>query len=155
MAPKTEQYRLENLSCANCAAKFERNVREIKTVEEVQLNFGAAKLTVTGQVTVEQLEQAGAFDGIKVSLAKDRNVVKSEPFYKRKENQLAMFSLFFVVVGLITSIFLGEGHVIVNSIYAIAIIVGEQCGSAGQGSVYDNIPMGCRHGLFTCWCCGR
>ena len=95
MAQKTEQYRLENLSCANCAAKFERNVREIKTVEEVQLNFGAAKLTVTGQVTVEQLEQAGAFDGIKVSLAKDRKVVKSEPFYKRKENQLAMFSLFF------------------------------------------------------------
>ena len=124
MVQKTEQYRLENLSCANCAAKFERNVREIETVEEVQLNFGAAKLTVTGEVTVPQLEQAGAFDGIKVSLAKDRKVVKSEPFYKRKENQLAIFSLFFVVVGLMASIYLGEGHLIVNSIYAIAIVVG-------------------------------
>ena len=124
MVQKTEQYRLENLSCANCAAKFERNVREIETVEEVQLNFGAAKLTVTGEVTVPQLEQAGAFDGIKVSLAKDRKVVKSEPSYKRKENQLAIFSLFFVVVGLIASIYLGEGHLIVNSIYAIAIVVG-------------------------------
>jgi Zn2+/Cd2+-exporting ATPase len=124
MAQKAEQYRLENLSCANCAVKFERNVREIETVEEVQLNFGAAKLTVTGQVTVEQLEQAGAFDNIKVSLAKDRKVIKSEPFYKRKENQLAIFSLFFVVVGLMTSIFLGEDHIVVNSIYAIAIVVG-------------------------------
>ena len=124
MVQKTEQYRLENLSCANCAVKFERNVREIETVEDVQLNFGAAKLTVTGQVTVEQLEQAGAFDGIKVSLSKDRKVIKSEPFYKRKENQLALFSLLFVVVGLITSVFLGEGHLIVNSIYAIAILVG-------------------------------
>ena len=124
MVQKTEQYRLENLSCANCAAKFERNVREIETVEEVQLNFGAAKLTVTGEVTVPQLEQAGAFDGIKVSLAKDRNVVKNEPFYRRKENQLAIFSLFFVVVGLIASIYLGEGHFIVNSVYAVAIVVG-------------------------------
>ena len=127
MVQKTEQYRLENLSCANCAAKFERNVREIETVEEVQLNFGAAKLTVTGEVTVPQLEQAGAFDGIKVSLAKDRKVVKSEPFYKRKENQLAIFSLFFVVVGLIASIYLGEGHFIVNSVYAVAIVVGDFC----------------------------
>ncbi|MEG0384982.1 MAG: heavy metal-associated domain-containing protein, partial [Solibacillus sp.] len=66
MAQKTEQFRLENLSCANCAAKFERNIREISTVEEVQLNFGAAKLTVIGDVTVAQLEEAGAFDGIKV-----------------------------------------------------------------------------------------
>ena len=36
---KTEQYRLQNLSCANCAAKFERNVRDIETVEDVQVKF--------------------------------------------------------------------------------------------------------------------
>ena len=124
MVKKTEQYRLENLSCANCAAKFERNVRGIETVEDVQLNFGAAKLTVMGDVTVEQLEQAGAFDGIKVSLAKDRKVVKKEPIYKQKENQLALLSLLFVIAGFISSVSLGEGHVVVMGLYAIAIIVG-------------------------------
>ncbi len=124
MVKKTEQYRLENLSCANCAAKFERNVRGIETVEDVQLNFGAAKLTVMGDVTVEQLEQAGAFDGIKVSLAKDRKVMKKEPIYKQKENQLALFSLLFVIAGFISSVSLGEGHVVVIGLYAIAIIVG-------------------------------
>lgn len=124
MVQKTEQYRLENLSCANCATKFERNVRSIETVEDVQLNFGAAKLTVMGDVTVEQLEQAGAFDGIKVSLAKDRKIVKREPFYKQKENQLALFSLLFVIAGFISSISLGEGHVVVKGLYAIAILVG-------------------------------
>lgn len=124
MAQKTEQFRLENLSCANCAAKFERNIREISTVEEVQLNFGAAKLTVTGDVTVEQLEEAGAFDGIKVALANERKKAISIPFYKRKENLLAAFSLAFVFLGLIASFTKGEGHILANSLYAIAIVVG-------------------------------
>ncbi|ATP42066.1 heavy metal translocating P-type ATPase [Solibacillus sp. R5-41] len=124
MAQKTEQFRLENLSCANCAAKFERNIREISTVEEVQLNFGAAKLTVTGEVTVAQLEEAGAFDGIKVALANERKKVNSIPFYKRKENLLAAFSLIFVFFGLIASFTKGEGHLIANSLFAIAIVVG-------------------------------
>ncbi|MGN7477874.1 heavy metal translocating P-type ATPase [Solibacillus silvestris] len=124
MVQKTEQYRLENLSCANCAAKFERNVKEIDSVEEVQLNFGAAKLTVKGEVTIAQLEAAGAFDGIKVSPASERKVVEKIPFYKRKENQLAGFSLFFVLIGVICSFVFGEGHVLVNSLYAVAIIVG-------------------------------
>lgn len=124
MVQKTEQYRLGNLSCANCAAKFERNVLNIETVDEVQLNFGAAKLTVTGDVTVAQLEQAGAFDGIKVLPANERKVLQSVPFYKRKENQLAAFSLLFVAIALVGGFYLGEGSVFVNALYSIAIIVG-------------------------------
>ena len=124
MTQKTEQFRLENLSCANCAAKFERNIREIDNVEDVQLNFGAAKLTVTGQVTVNQLEEAGAFDGIKVSLASERKGLKSIPFYKRKENQLAFLSLLFVIVGFISSLSLGEGQIYVTLLFASAILIG-------------------------------
>ncbi|MCH7323661.1 cadmium-translocating P-type ATPase [Solibacillus sp. MA9] len=124
MATKTEQYRLENLSCANCAAKFERNIKEIATVTDVQLNFGAAKLTVTGDVSIAQLEAAGAFDGIKISKASERKGTKKQPFLKKKENQLALFALSFVLMGILCSFFLGEGHLFVNSIYAIAIIVG-------------------------------
>lgn len=121
---KTEQYRLENLSCANCATKFEKNVKELVGVQDAQLNFGAAKLTVVGNATVAELEAAGAFDGIKVSKASERKVVQTEPFYKRKENQLAAFSLVFVIFGLIGSFSLGEGHILVNSLFAIAIVVG-------------------------------
>lgn len=124
MATKTEQYRLENLSCANCAAKFERNIKEIETVTDVQLNFGAAKLTVTGDVSIAQLEAAGAFDGIKISKASERKGMKKQPFLKKRENQLALFALSFVLMGILCSFFLGEGHIFVNSIYAIAIIVG-------------------------------
>lgn len=124
VAVKTEQYRLENLSCANCAIKFEKNVKEIAGVQDAQLNFGAAKLTVVGEATVAELEAAGAFDGIKVSKASERKVVQTVPVYKRKENQLAAFSLVFVILGLFGSLLLGEGHILVNSLFAIAIVVG-------------------------------
>ena len=120
----TQQYRLQNLSCANCAAKFERNVRDLPKVEDVQLNFGAAKLTVVGEATVEQLEQAGAFDGIKVVAAKTRHMEKNTPFFKRKENQLALFSLFFIVVAYSIGFIKGDEHVAETGFYAVAILVG-------------------------------
>lgn len=124
MATKMQQqYRLENLSCANCAAKFERNIRDIATVEDVQLNFGASKLTVVGEATVEQLEQAGAFDGIKVKSIHDRKKA-SAPFYKRKENILAFIALFFVVAAYITTGYVGEDSKVVISLYFMAIVIG-------------------------------
>lgn len=122
MTTKTEQYRLENLSCASCAAKFERNIRDISTVKDVTLNFGASKLTVVGDVSVAQLEEAGAFDGIKVKSINDRKRV-SIPFYKRKENVLATISLLFVIAAIVTaSMTDAEGPVI--ALYLGAILIG-------------------------------
>ncbi|MCT6925533.1 heavy metal translocating P-type ATPase [Metasolibacillus sp.] len=123
MATTNQQYRLENLSCASCAAKFERNVREIATVEDVQLNFGAAKLTVVGEATVEQLEAAGAFDGIKVKSINDRRKT-AIPFYKRKENILAAISLLFVIAAVLTASFTAENSLPVVALYIGAIVVG-------------------------------
>ncbi len=118
-----QQYRLQNLSCANCAAKFERNIKEIPTVEECQLNFGAAKLTVVGEVTIEQLEAAGAFDGIKVTKAEER-AEKAIPFYQRKENILAGVSLLFIIVSVVYSMSQGEGSPLSNILYFFAIMIG-------------------------------
>ena len=61
-----KEYRLENLTCASCAMKFENNVKNLPTIEDVQVNFGASKLSFSGNATIEDLEAAGAFDGIKV-----------------------------------------------------------------------------------------
>ncbi|OCS94427.1 heavy metal translocating P-type ATPase [Caryophanon latum] len=95
----TEQYRLQNLSCANCAAKFEKNVASLPNVEDVKINFGAAKLTVTGSATIEELEEAGAFDNIKVVPATSRSIEVTTPFWKRRENKLAVVALLFVAIG--------------------------------------------------------
>lgn len=117
----TEQYRLQNLSCANCAAKFEKNVASLPNVEDVKLNFGAAKLTVTGSATIEELEEAGAFDNIKVVPATSRSIEVTTPFWKRRENQLAAVALLFVAIGYsMTSI---APH-IAPWIFGVAIVLG-------------------------------
>ncbi|MBU5582336.1 cation transporter, partial [Enterococcus sp. S181_ASV_20] len=39
-------YRLDGLDCANCAAKIERSVQQIKGVENAQVDFMSTKLTI-------------------------------------------------------------------------------------------------------------
>lgn len=65
-------YRLENLSCTSCAAKFEKNIRGLPDIKNVDLNFGASKLTIDGDVPIEALEKAGAFDHIRVYPEKEK-----------------------------------------------------------------------------------
>lgn len=99
MTEEKNVYRLQGLSCTNCAAKFEKNIRNIQTVEDVQLNFGASKLTVHGEATIEQLEDAGAFDGIKVVPEKQKVQEKKDPFWKKRENQTTFISAVFLLLG--------------------------------------------------------
>lgn len=42
----TKTYRLTGLCCANCAAKIERLVGKLDTVQEATLNFMTSKLIV-------------------------------------------------------------------------------------------------------------
>lgn len=117
-------YRLQGLSCTSCAAKFEKNIRSIETVEDVQLNFGAMKVTVKGEASIEQLEKAGAFDGIKVYPERQRQLEKSEPFWKKRENIAAMISLVFIFAGYMSSFQLGEKSPVTIGIFALAILIG-------------------------------
>ena len=50
-----KEYRLENLSCANCARKFENNIKSLPTVQEATVNFGAAKVSVIGWMEIDFL----------------------------------------------------------------------------------------------------
>lgn len=122
--PSKQEYRLQNLSCASCAAKFEKNVKSIPEVEDAQVNFGASKITIVGDVSVSQIEEAGAFDGIKVSQSQKKSIEKSTPFYQKKENILASVSLIFVVIGYALASILGEGEWLTIATFMIAIVVG-------------------------------
>lgn len=42
----TKVYRLENLGCANCAAKMERKISGIAGVKEASVNFFSGKLII-------------------------------------------------------------------------------------------------------------
>lgn len=123
MAEKTE-YRLENLSCANCAMKFENNVKSIPSVTEATVNFGASKLTFSGVATEEELQNAGAFDGIKVVPLTKRKPDPKTPFFKRKENVVTILSLIFVIAGFYFTHRDVPDTTIATGLFAAAILVG-------------------------------
>ncbi|WP_313891917.1 heavy metal translocating P-type ATPase [Psychrobacillus sp.] len=118
-----KEYRLENLSCASCAMKFENNIKSLPEVEDAKVNFGASKVAVIGNVSVEDIEKAGAFDGIKIAPVKQRNQEKI-PFFKRKENVTTAISFVFLVIGIIASFTYGETHPIAIGLFVISIAVG-------------------------------
>lgn len=66
MTTNDKTYRVEGMTCANCAAKFERNVAALPSVTSATVNFGASKIYVQGTPTIEELENAGAFENIAV-----------------------------------------------------------------------------------------
>lgn len=124
MSETKNVYRLQGLSCTSCAAKFEKNIREIQTVEDVQLNFGASKIAVVGEASVEQLEAAGAFDGIKVFPDRQKLTEEKIPFWQKRENKNTMVSLFFLLFGYISSFTAGESSPATITIFALSILIG-------------------------------
>ncbi|MGO1060438.1 heavy metal translocating P-type ATPase [Planococcus sp. FY231025] len=115
-------YRLENLSCTSCAAKFEKNIREMPNIKEVNLNFGASKLMVDGNVSIEELEKAGAFDHIRVYPEKEK--VPHVPFYKRRQTIETAASLVLLIMGIIVSFQTSEGDPLAIGLFAGSMVVG-------------------------------
>lgn len=122
--PEQQEFRLENLTCANCAMKFEKNIQALPDVTEANVNFGASKVRVIGPVTVEDLEKAGAFDGIKVVPISANRTIESKPFYKRKENIITLLSFVLLIIGTFISFQTSEGDPYAIAFFAASIIVG-------------------------------
>lgn len=120
---KDQVYELQGLSCANCAAQFEKNVQNIPSVEGAQVNFAASKITVTGDVTVNELEKAGAFDHIQVR-GKNDDTFEQVPLWKKRENISAAISLVILLIGISLQFSIGKEHPVVITTFIIAILVG-------------------------------
>lgn len=121
-------YRVQGFSCANCAEKFERNVKKLPNVQDAKVNFGASKITVYGDATVEELEKAGAFENLKVTpdkpLREEKKEVKEEkePFYKKHSTLL--YASLLIVFGYISHFVNGEDNIITSLLFAAAIVIG-------------------------------
>lgn len=86
------------------------------------VNFGASKLTVYGEVTIEELEKAGAFENLKLVPEKHQGSLNQEPFWKR--NRHVMVSGVLLVIGWLLSRNSSESSGITAMIYAVSILVG-------------------------------
>ncbi|MBT2726119.1 cadmium-translocating P-type ATPase [Bacillus sp. ISL-75] len=115
-------YRVQGFTCAGCATKFEKNVQHLDGVANASINFGASKLTVYGETTIEALEKAGAFENIKVIPEKQRFEEKKEPFLKQYSSVIASFV--FLLIGWLSGQMNGEDSIPSILAYGAAILVG-------------------------------
>lgn len=124
---ETRRYRLTGLSCTSCSAKFEKNVQELEGVSEAKVNYGAAKLTVTGQASIAELEQAGAFDNIKVKPEQeiDTEARHQKPAFWR-ENRSQLIAAVLIVLAFVSQLtMMGEPNFLTASLFIAAIIIGD------------------------------
>lgn len=121
-------YRVEGFTCASCAGKFEKSVKELSGVQDAQVNFGASKITVFGETTIEDLEKAGAFENLKLSpenpVIEQSNIVKEkkEPFYKK--NSTLLYASLLIVLGYISQFVNGEDNLMTGLLFICSIIIG-------------------------------
>ncbi|MEK3987625.1 heavy metal translocating P-type ATPase [Paenibacillus sp. FSL K6-3166] len=125
-------FNVQGFTCANCAGKFENNVKQIAGVRDAKVNFGASKISVYGNSTIEELEKAGAFENLKVTPEKlarqaSQEVLKDakeskEPFYKKHSTLLNAALL--MVFGYLSQYVNGEENLITSLLFAASIVIG-------------------------------
>lgn len=122
-------FNVQGFTCANCAGKFENNVKQLPGVRDAKVNFGVSKIAVYGDATVEELEKAGAFENLKVTPEKPARAATQEvkkevkePFYKKHSTLLNATLL--LVFGYLSQYVNGEENLITSLLFAASIVMG-------------------------------
>ena len=121
---------MNGFSCANCAGKFEKNVKNLPNVQDAKVNFGASKISVYGEASVEELEKAGAFENLEVvpekpfkSAAVDHTEKEETiPFYKKHSTLL--YSALFMALGFLSMAVNGNENIVTALLFITSMIVG-------------------------------
>lgn len=89
-------------------------MKHLEGVVDAQVNFGAAKLTVYGNASLEELHEAGAFEKLTIYPEKEKRApAPSEPFWKRYS--LLGLSVLFLIAGYLFT---------TNLLFAAVILLG-------------------------------
>lgn len=115
-------YRVQGFTCANCASLFEKNVKNLPGVKEAEVNFGASKIVIYGEATVEELEKAGEFESLKIAPENQRTAHKKQPFWQLYGNVLLSAAL--LVAAYIAGKHYGEESDLAAAAYAASILIG-------------------------------
>ena len=98
-------------------------MKRLDGVLDAQVNFGAAKITVLGNASIEEIEKAGAFDNLKLRDEREQRVER-EPFWRQKENIKVYISALLLIISWLLGEQFGEGHIAQTVGYAASILVG-------------------------------
>lgn len=128
-------YDVVGLSCANCANKFERKLNQLPSVEKATVNFGASKIYVTGDPTIEELNKAGAFENLDVKLetktavqTEEESATLNEKWWQKviafyHHHYPICFATLLVVLGYIAKYTAGETHLITILLFLTSILI--------------------------------
>ncbi len=116
-------YRVQGMSCASCANIFEENIKKLNGIKEAKVNFGASKIYVEGQTTIEELEKAGAFENLIVRHENEQKVAQ-ESFWKQKATIKVYLAAILLSLTWLLSSQYGESHTITTLGYAAVILIG-------------------------------
>ena len=123
-------YRVQGFSCANCAGKFEGNVQKLPDVTDAKVNFGASKISVYGTATIDELEQAGAFENLKVTPETKIGVTnqktddkkEEDPFLKKHSTLL--YSILLIAFGFISMAVNGNDNILTPLLFIASMLIG-------------------------------
>ena len=117
---KKTVYILENLGCANCAAKMERKINELPNVERAVITYATRQLTVAGDQTENLLPE---IQKICSGIEEDVVVVPKEAGTSKKRERRSAFAEHkrsFLLIGFGAVLFLGG--ILLEGIAAEAVI---------------------------------
>lgn len=120
----SKTYRVEGLSCTNCAAKFEKKVKSIEGVTDAKVNFGAGKIKVEGTSSIQEIKSAGAFENL---IIQDEDNQESEGVQKDsflKRNWTLVISVILIAIAFYFRATAGENDIITKSLFISAIVIG-------------------------------
>ncbi|MFD1361991.1 heavy metal translocating P-type ATPase [Lentibacillus salinarum] len=120
MSSEQHTYRLNGISCANCAQTFENNVKEIDGVKDANVHFATAKIDVVGEASIADIEKAGSFEKIKV--IRENIEPEKKPFWMRHDTVLLAALL--VIFGFIAHATFGSSHYLPNVLYGLSALIG-------------------------------
>ncbi len=96
-------------------------MKHLDGVKDAKVNFGAAKVTVFGETTIEELEKAGAFENLKIKPDKSRQTEKPESFWQKYS--LLMISTLLIFVGYLSKEEVGDTHLYTLLAFLGAILI--------------------------------
>lgn len=95
-------YRLDGLDCANCAAKIERSVQQIKGVEQAQVDFMSTKLTIVApEKEIERISDEAKEIVNKLEPDVEVNSVQTEKAEESSKGKLIQILVAVVALGLL------------------------------------------------------
>jgi len=91
-------------------------------VKDAEINFGASKISVYGETTVEDLEKAGAFENLSVRPEGEKQANQpKQPFFKRYWQE--MLAILLIICGYTSAFTVGEDNFATTGFFIGAILV--------------------------------